>query len=301
MDVASSRETGRPFTAGAGLLSPGWRARAWSGGLGRSRIAFAAIALVLAARPASADPDPPAPPTSEDLAREDQNPITRFYVARFEDNVQLGFGPERETLNFFRLQPLVPIRLSADWTLLTRTIVPIVHVPWPESTDGLGDVSLITFLTPAHGSEGFVWGLGPAFLLPTATDELLGTEKWSAGPAAAVAYTKGPWVAGAIVQNLWSFAGDGDRADVRTMTLRPLLNYNLPRGWYLTTSPSIVANWDAKAEDRWLVPLGGGVGRVYQLGPLRMSTTLESYYHVASPAIGPEWQIRLQHSFLYPD
>jgi hypothetical protein len=269
----------------------------------RAGIACAVIALLLAAPPAGADPDADAPdePTAAELARAEQNPITRFYVLRFEDNAQFGFGPESETLNFFRIQPLVPLPLGEDWTLLLRTIIPIVHAPWPESTNGLGDVSLIAFLTPARRQEGFVWGVGPAFLLPTATDELLGTEKWSAGPAAAVVYTRGPWVTGVVVQNLWSFAGDPDRADVRAMTLRPLLNYNLPRGWYLTTSPSILANWDANPEDRWLVPIGGGLGRVYQLGPLRMSTTLESYYHAASPAIGPDWQLRLQHSFLVPE
>jgi hypothetical protein len=79
-----------------------------------------------------------------ELAKQDQNPITRFYVMRFEDNVQLGFGPDDEPINFFRIQPLIPIGLGKDWTLLTRAIIPIAHVPWPESTDGLSDVSLIT-------------------------------------------------------------------------------------------------------------------------------------------------------------
>lgn len=235
-----------------------------------------------------------------ELAKQDQNPITRFYVMRFEDNVQLGFGPDDEPINFFRLQPLIPIELGKDWTLLTRAIIPIAHVPWPESTDGLSDVSLITLLTPSRSGH-FAWGVGAGMLLPTATADLLGTGKWSAGPAAAGIYSRGPWVVGAIAQNFWSFAGDDDRSDVNTMTLRPIVNYNLPHGWYLTSSPSIAANWEADADERWLVPVGGGVGKVYSIGRQRMSTTLESYYHAVSPSIGPEWQLRVQHSFLYRD
>jgi hypothetical protein len=240
-------------------------------------------------------------PTAGEIARQDQNPITRFYVMRFEDNVQVGVGPHDEAQNFFRFQPLVPLRLGEDWTLLTRFIVPLVHQPWPQTNDGLGDISVIAFVTPARSGK-FVWGVGPALLLPTATRPELGTERFSAGPAVAGVYTSGAWVVGVVAQNLWSFAGDNDRLDVQVMTLRPLVNYNLPQGWYLTTSPSIAANWETdEDEDRWLVPVGGGVGKVFKIGRQRMSTTVESYYHVESPKFGPNWQMRLQLSFLYPD
>lgn len=266
----------------------------------RIRIALALLsaALLLAATPVAAEA---AQDLSEtELAKQDQNPITRFYVMRFEDNVQLGFGPDDEPINFFRIQPLIPIELGKDWKLLTRAIIPIAHVPWPESTDGLSDISLIAFLTPSRSGR-FLWAVGPAMLLPTATADLLGTGKWSAGPAVAGIYSNGPWMVGAVAQNLWSFAGDDDRSDVDTMSLRPIVNFNLPHGWYLTSSPSIVANWEADADERWLVPVGGGVGKVYSIGRHRMSTTIESYYHAVSPTIGPEWQLRVQHSFLYPD
>lgn len=239
-------------------------------------------------------------PSARELARQDQNPITRFYVMRFEDNVQLGYGPHNEAQNFFRLQPLIPIELGPDWTLLTRVIIPIVHQPWPRSADGLGDISLIAFLTPARVSR-FIWGLGPAMLVPTATDKTIGFEKWSAGPAVAAVYSTQRWVVGVVAQNLWSFSGDDERQEVSLMSLRPLVNYNLPEGWYLTTSPSIVANWQGDDDDRWLVPVGGGVGKVYRLGGQRLSTTVESYYHAETPGIGPEWQMRMQLSFLYPD
>jgi hypothetical protein len=235
-----------------------------------------------------------------DLAKEDQNPVSRFYIMRFEDNAQLGFGPDDDALNFFRIQPLIPFDLNENWSLVTRAVIPIVHQPWPESTDGLGDVALAMFLTPARAGK-FIWGAGPALLLPTATDERIGVEKWSAGPAVAGVYTNGPWLLGAVIQNLWSFAGDHGRQDVNVMTLRPLINYNLPNGWYLSSSPSIAANWKGDSNDRWLVPLGGGVGKIFTIGGQRMSALVESYYHIISPEIGPDWQLRLQLSFMYPE
>lgn len=239
-------------------------------------------------------------PSSIELARQDQNPITRFYVMRFENNLQLGYGPHDEAINFFRFQPLIPVKLTSDWILLTRLVVPVVHQPWPQSNDGVGDISMIAFLTPAR-SDRFVWGVGPGLLLPTATKSALGSEKFSVGPAVAAVYTTERWVFGVVAQNLWSFAGDDDRSDVRAMTLRPLVNFNLPHGWYLTTSPSFFANWETNDSNRWLVPVGGGLGRVFRVGGQRLSSTVESYYHVERPEIGPEWQIRVQVSLLYPD
>jgi hypothetical protein len=267
---------------------------------------IACVAVVSSLEPRCAEAHAPAEvqaaeePSTLELARQDQNPITRFYVMRFENNIQLGYGPHDEAINFFRFQPLIPIELTSEWVLLTRLVVPVVHQPWPESNDGVGDISMITFLTPARGSR-FIWGVGPGLLLPTATKAALGSEKFSAGPAVAAVYTTQRWVVGVVAQNLWSFAGDNDRSDIHAMTLRPLVNYNLPHGWYLTTSPSFLANWEADDSDRWLVPVGGGLGKVFRLGEQRLSSTLESYYHAERPEIGPEWQLRVQLSLLYPE
>jgi hypothetical protein len=223
-----------------------------------------------------------------------------MYVMRFEDNVQFGFGPDDEPLNFFRIQPLIPFELSPRWTLLTRVLVPLAHAPWPETADGLGDVNVTSLLTPAQGRR-FVWGVGPTFALPTASHDRLGTNKWAAGPAAGAVYNSRRWQVGLIVQNLWSFAGDGSRDKVNLMAIRPTVSYHLEHGWYLSSSPSIAADWAARDDDnRWLVPVGGGVGKVLNIGGQRISTLVEAYYHALSPAIGPDWQLRLQVSLLYP-
>jgi hypothetical protein len=157
-----------------------------------------------------------------ELARQEQNPLARFSRLQFEDNVQFGFGPDNEALNFLRIQPVIPFYLNENWDLIIRTVIPIAHQPWPESADGLSDIGLQFFLTPAR-IDKFIWGAGPSFLFPSATEEMIGTGKWSAGPAAAGIFISGPWVAGAVIQNLWSFAGDDARQDVNAMTLRPII------------------------------------------------------------------------------
>ena len=233
-----------------------------------------------------------------ELAKQEQNPLARLIRVQFEDNAQLGFGPDNGVLNFLRIQPVIPFDLSEDWSLIARPVIPIVHQPWPESVDGLGDIGLQLLLSPEKSGK-FIWGVGPAFLFPSATDKIIGTGKWSAGPAVVGAYTSGPWVVGAIVNQLWSFAGDDSRQDVNAMTLRPFINYNLSNGWFLGSSPTITASWEAD-NNRWLVPLGGGVGKVFAIGKKHMSIVLEGYYHVVSPEIGPDWQLRLQVTFLLP-
>jgi len=235
-----------------------------------------------------------------ELVRQYQNPLARYTRVQIEDNAQFGFGPDNEVLNFFRLQPLIPFQLNQQWDLVTRFVVPIVHQPWPESTDGLSDIAMQVFLTPAQTGK-LIWGIGASFLFPTATDEMIGTEKWSAGPAAAMVYINGHWIIGAVAQNVFSFAGDDGRQDVNAMTVRPIVNYTLPNGWYLTSSPTIAADWKADEKNRWLVPVGGGVGKILTIGRQQMSAVVESYYHARSPEIGPDWQLRLQFTLLFPE
>ena len=234
-----------------------------------------------------------------ELAKLDQNPLARFHRVQIEENAQLGFGPDNDVLNYLRIQPLVPFKLNEDWSLITRSVIPIVHLPWPKEVDGLSDIALQFLLTRSRTGK-FLWGVGPAFIVPTATEKMTGAGKWSAGPVAGAVYINGPWVVNLVASNVWSFAGDDSRRDINIMSVRPTINYNLPNGWYLTSSPSIIATWGESRPNRWLVPLGGGLGKVFSVGSQRMSSTLESYYHVVSPQIGPDWQLRFQLTLLFP-
>ncbi len=199
-----------------------------------------------------------------ELARASQNPVASLISLPFQNNTNFGFGPGDDIQNVLNIQPVIPFDLSGNWNLITRTIAPVIYQPEVEEGQGdefgLGDINFTAFFSPKKPYKGVIWGAGPIFVFPTASDEKLGTEKWSAGPSAVALTIQGPWLYGALINNVWSFAGDDDREDVNAMLIQPFVNYNLPEGWYLTSSPIITANWEADSNNTWLVPLGGGIG-----------------------------------------
>ncbi|BCP56094.1 hypothetical protein K32_47110 [Kaistia sp. 32K] len=258
----------------------------------------AVLATLLAPLPAAAQQ------SASDLAKAAQNPVADMISVPFQSNTNFGYGPYDKTQEILNIQPVIPIHLTPDWNLITRVIAPVIWQPQLSPDDGrtfgLGDLNPTFFLSPAK-SDKFVWGVGPTFLLPTATDEDLGTGKWGAGIAGVGLVMHGPWVYGALINNIWSFAGQSDRANVNQMTLQPFVNYNFKEGWYLSSSPIITANWEADNDDRWVLPVGGAVGRVFKIGKQPINAQLGAYYNAISPDdIGPQWQIRAQIQFLFP-
>ena len=255
--------------------------------------AVLALVAVSAAQPAS----------EEDLAKETQNPVSDLISVPFESNFNFGVGPNDDLQYILYVQPVVPFRLSEDWNLITRTIIPLIDQPelGPGVGDvfGLGDIQLSQFLSPAK-SGALIWGIGPIFQFPTATDDALGSDKWSAGPTAAALTIRGPWVAGALVNHLWSFAGDDDRADVNQTLIQPIVNYNLPGGWFLSSVPYITANWETDGDDRWTVPIGIGVGKVHRFGTQPVSLELAAYYNAVRPDDAAEWTLRFRINLLFP-
>jgi hypothetical protein len=181
--------------------------------------------------------------------------------------------------------------MTSDWNLIIRWITPIIWQPAPGTTDlqvygiventptyfaaqnvqrsagvyGLGDMTPTFFFSPAKPHK-VIWGAGPVFVLPTATSKVLGQGKLSMGPSFVALVQPGHWTIGALMNNAWSVAGSGGRTAVNQMTLQYFINYNLKKGWYLTSSPIITANWKASSGNVWVVPFGGGVGRIMKLG-----------------------------------
>jgi hypothetical protein len=237
-----------------------------------------------------------------ELAKEAQNPIASLISLPFQSNTNFGVGPNDATQEVLNIQPVVPFKLGDDWNLITRTILPLIYQPaipgLSGDTFGLGDLNPTLFFSPA--GSGLTWGFGPSFLLPTATADVLGGGKWAAGPAAVVVDTSGPWVFGALISNIWSFAGDSDRADINRLLVQPFVNYNLSQGWYLTSSPVVTADWEAASDQRWTVPIGGGVGKILRIGTQPVNMSLQGYWNAVSPDNGSDWTIRFQVQFLFP-
>ena len=236
-----------------------------------------------------------------DLAKAAQNPVGDLISLPFQNNMNFDVGPADRTQNVLNIQPVWPIALSKNWNFITRTIVPVISQPAPgsERTNGLGDINFTGFFSPKQPGK-IIWGVGPTLVFPTATDDVTGTDKWSAGPSVVVLTMPGQWVIGALVSNVWSFSGDDERADVNSFLMQYFVNYNLPDGWYLTSSPIITANWEAESGEQWTVPFGGGIGRVFRIGrqPINMQTQV--FYNVETPTNGAKWQWRLQVQLLFP-
>jgi hypothetical protein len=260
-------------------------------------------------------------PSEEELAKQTQNPVADLISVPLQSNFNFGAGfHHNKMIYILNFQPVIPINLSEEWNLIARIIMPIINQPnlspsvggtVPSTTGtGLGDINPTFFLSPAKPGQ-LIWGFGPTFTLPTATDRNLGAGNWSMGPAAVALTIQGPWIYGALMNNQWSVGGWDDRA-VNSMLLQWFLNYNLPGGWYFTTSPIVTANWKAeKGGDVWTVPLGGGFGKVFRLGQilsfedrpiakLAVNTQLAAYGNVVRSDFGPKWQLRFQIQFLFP-
>ena len=259
--------------------------------------AIACLAAFLAGAPLWAEED-----SATELAKKTQNPVADMLSFPFQNDTNFNYGPSNQTQNIMNFQPVIPIHLNKEWNLITRTIAPLVYTPWPEYQFGLGNVQFTGFLSPAKPGK-LIWGVGPVFQFPTHTGRWLGSNKWSAGPSAVGLLMEGHWVVGLLAQNIWSFAGPGGSSNpaVNQFLAQPFINYNLPKGWYVTFSPVITADWKAAGSDQWTVPLGLGLGKIFKIGKLPFNGQLAAFYNVARPSNGPDWSIRAQLALLLPE
>lgn len=239
--------------------------------------------------------------SGEDLAKQAQNPVGALISLPFQNNTTFNVGPRDRTQNVLNIQPVWPLSISKRWNLITRTIVPIISQPAPgtDRTNGLGDVNFTGFISPREPGK-IIWGAGPIFVFPTATDEVLGTDKWSVGPSVVVLTMPGPWVLGALVNNIWSVGGDSDAPDVNSMLFQYFINYNYPSGFYWTSAPIITANWEASSGNQWTVPFGGGAGKLFKIGKRPVNSSLQVFYNVEKPVSGGDWSLRFQVQLLFP-
>ena len=84
------------------------------------------------------------------------------------------------------------------------------------------------------------------------------------------------------------------------MLIQPLVNYNLPDAWYVVTAPIIAADWEAKSDQRWTVPIGAGVGEIVRPGKLPVNAQASAYHNVVRSDNAAEWQLRVQIQLLFP-
>lgn len=243
--------------------------------------------------------------SAEELAKLSQNPIGNLISVPFQSNTYLNVGELKKTEEVLNIEPVIPIELNADWNIITRTIIPVVWqpalFPGDSSVSGVGETQFSAFLSPADPKGGLIWGVGPIVQIPTTSDSRLGSYRWGLGPTFVMLHLdKGdPWVYGVLLNNVWS-VGSGAGDSYNNFLAQPFVNYNLPGGTYLNSSPIITANWKADSGNQWTVPLGAGIGHIFHLGRLPVNVLAGGYYNVVKPDFGPNWNIQVQVKLMFP-
>jgi hypothetical protein len=237
-----------------------------------------------------------------------QNPVASVISVPIQGNTAFGVGPYRRALNETLIEPVIPVRLSQNWILITRTITPVVVLPRLSPTQGvqygLGNMEPQFYISPAHSGK-FIWGIGPQLYLPTASEDTLSVNsslaqigrKWGGGVATVGLTHHGHWLGGMLLSNQWAGINHNH---VNELTMNPFLYYNFQHGWYLVSSEIMTAAWTASRNQRWTVPAGGGFGKIFKLGPQMLNARVQAWNVTERPTGGPNWELQTQVQLLYP-
>jgi len=262
-------------------------------------VASALAALALASADACAQK------SDEEIALAAQNPIAAMASVPLQYNYDQKIGPQEDGhKNYVNVQPVIPFSIGEDWNLISRTIVPVVDqediFPGAGSQSGIGDITQSLFFSPKKPSSGgWIWGVGPVIYLPTASDDLLGAEKWGLGPTAVFLKQEHGWTYGTLVNHIWSVGGDSDRADISSTFLQPFLSYTTKNHTTFAVNTESTYNWET---EKWSVPIHLIVKQMLKVGEQRLQLEAAARYWADSPdATGPNgWGARFTVTFLFP-
>lgn len=243
-----------------------------------------------------------APDQAAELAKKLSNPISSLISLPIQSNFDFGAGPDGNGFQYkLNVQPVIPIELNNDWNVISRTIMPFVdqeNVIGTTDQTGLSDTVQSFFFSPKEPtSGGWIWGAGPVFLLPTATDDLLGGEKWGTGPTAVLLKQSKGWTYGALANHLWSFAGENSRQEVSLTYLQPFLSYTTGQQTTFLVNAESTFDWQ---NTQWSVPLNTAVSQLVKIAGAPVQFQLGGRYYAEGPDNGPEWGLRFAVTLLWP-
>ncbi len=271
-----------------------------------------------------------------------ENPVANFVSIPLQYDYITFAGPRIGTKGVHRLQmtPTFPTKLGSNWSLINRVVVPFLSVPinkgfgdcagmaandifscpsFPVAlqdpfarTGGFGDMVYVGAVAPKKSikiqSTGgvVIWGVGATAMFPTASEAVLGTGKYSLGPTGVVGYLGHTWTAAVFPQQWWSIAGDSKRSNVNLTNIQYFIFYAPPglnpeAAWRIGMSPNISINWKAEG-DKLTFPIGLGLSRMVNFGPLPVNVDGEVEYAVIHPSDNPgsRWNARLYFTVVIP-
>lgn len=241
----------------------------------------------------------------QNLAKELTNPVASLISVPFQGNYNQGIGPDEDgNQTYVNVQPVIPFKLNDDWNLISRTILPVTTqnnvVPESGNQFGLGNTQQSLFLSPSKPNHGIIWGVGPIAYLNTASDPLLGPEKWGAGPTGVALWMGGPWTVGILANQIWSFAGDPNDPDINQAYFQPFIAYTTKNAWTFNLNSESTYYWDT---GEWSVPFNAQVSKLVHFDKQPISLFVAARYWAITPEdSGPTgWGARFGMTFLFPE
>ena len=240
-------------------------------------------------------------PSADELAKKLQNPVASLISVPFQGNMDFGVGPDDGTRFTMNIQPVIPISISENWNLIGRAILPVISQSDvfgnSGNQTGLGDAVISGFFSPKEPTKGgIIWGAGPVMLVPTATDDLLGTKKFGLGPTGVILKQIGSNTVGALVNHIWSVAGNQDRADVNATFLQPFIAHNFSGGYALAFNTEFTQNWEADTSSGSFHLVGS---KVVSLGSQLAQVFVGPRIHYGN-GNAADWGIRGGLTLLFP-
>jgi len=259
-----------------------------------------------------------------ELAKKLQNPVASLISVPIQNNWDFGIGAAHAMRYTANIQPVIPFSLTDDWNLVIRTILPVIYaeasvpsrnqtgqrnlpplffgfselLPSRDTKAGLGDIVQSFFFSPKEPtSGGWIWGVGPVFLYPTATDTTLGAEKFGLGPTAILLKQESGWTYGMLFNHIWSVAGNGSRDDVNATFMQPFVTYTTKTFTSFGFNTETTYDWEHK---QGTVPLNWSVSQLLKLDKQPIQFSLGARYYAEKPAGGPDWGLRFTTTLLFP-
>ena len=240
-----------------------------------------------------------------DLAKKLANPIANLISVPLQYNYDADIGPDEDgTRSQLKIQPVIPITLNDDWNVISRTIVPVTLqsdiYPGAGTRFGLADTTQSFFFSPkAPTSGGWIWGVGPALLIPTGTNDQLGASQWGVGPTFVVLKQEEGWTYGMLANQIWGVAGSDRLPDIDQVFLQPFVSKTTKTLWTFSLNTESTYNWEAS---EWSVPFNAVAQKLVKVGKFPIQFGLGARYWAETPEDqGPDnFGLRAQVTFLFP-